>query len=136
MIFQCIHQTQSLLTYQMPTPFSNKHVISGSHSDNLVCGWDLLDPSKKWPSHSTHFQPWATHPCKYTSSSITIYTSGNLQWSEYCQCHVSGSVFHTIIIIIWTFVSSCVHWLASYTYIAMQHCINNTSWLMMSGYWW
>ena len=30
-----IHQIQSLLTYQMPTLFSNEHVISGSHSNNL-----------------------------------------------------------------------------------------------------
>ena len=29
MIFQCIHQTQSSLTYQMPTLFSKEHVISG-----------------------------------------------------------------------------------------------------------
>ena len=29
MIFQCIHQTQGLLTYQMLTLFSKEHVISG-----------------------------------------------------------------------------------------------------------
>ena len=63
MIFKCIHQTQSSLTYQMPTLSSKEHVISGSHvhPDNLVCGWDPLYPPKSDPSdpdcpgHPAHF---------------------------------------------------------------------------------
>ena len=37
--------------YQMSTLFSKEHayVISGSHPNNLVWGWDPLDPPKKWP---------------------------------------------------------------------------------------
>ena len=38
------------LTYQMPELFSKEHVISRSHPDNLVCGWDPLDPPEKWPN--------------------------------------------------------------------------------------
>ena len=63
MIFQCIYQTQSSLTYQMPTLSSKEHVISGSLPDNLICGWDPLDPPKSDPSdsdcpgHPAHFQP-------------------------------------------------------------------------------
>ena len=49
MIFHCIHQTRSLLTYQMPTLFSKEHVKSRLHPDNLVCRWYLLDPWPKWP---------------------------------------------------------------------------------------
>ena len=48
-VFQCIHQTQSSLTYLMSTLFSKEHVISGSHPVYLVCRWDPLDPPKKWP---------------------------------------------------------------------------------------
>ena len=67
MTFQCIHQTQSSLTYQMPTLFSKEHVISGSHPDNLACGLDPLDPPKSdpsdpdFPGHLTHFQPWIVY---------------------------------------------------------------------------
>ena len=49
-------------SYQMPTLFSKEHVISGSHPENSVCGWDPLDPSKSDPSdpdclgHPIHFQ--------------------------------------------------------------------------------
>ena len=47
MIFQYIHQTQSSLTYQMPTLFSKEHVISGSHPDNLASlRMRPLDPPK------------------------------------------------------------------------------------------
>ena len=55
-----MHQTQSSLTYQLPTPFSKEHVISGSYPDNLVCGWEPLDPNPSDPDclgHPTHFQP-------------------------------------------------------------------------------
>ena len=48
------------VTYQMPTLFYKKHVISGLHTNNLVWRWDPLDPPKSDPDcldHPTHFQP-------------------------------------------------------------------------------
>ena len=68
-----VHSSDPKFThlYQIPTLFSKKHVISGSHSDNLVCGWDPLDPPKRdlsdpdCPGHQTHFQPW-NKACNFT----------------------------------------------------------------------
>ena len=63
MIFQCIHQTVSSLTYYMPILFSKEHVISRSHPDNLACRWEPLDLSKSNQSdpdclgHLTHLHP-------------------------------------------------------------------------------
>ena len=48
--FDCIHQTQSSLTYQMVKLFFKEHVISWSQLDNLAYGWDPLDPLKSDPS--------------------------------------------------------------------------------------
>ena len=42
----------------------------------------------------------AIHPCKYSGSSIAIYINVNIQCSEYYQCHVVESVFHTVMITI------------------------------------
>ena len=61
-----IYQTQSSVTYQMPTLCSNEHVISRSHPDNLVCGWIPLDPFKKWlkwPRLSGSSDPLSTLTC-------------------------------------------------------------------------
>ena len=60
-----VHSSDQKLayTYQIPTLFSKEHVASRSHPNNLVCGWDPLDPPKSKPSdpaclgHPTHFQP-------------------------------------------------------------------------------
>ena len=60
MIFQCIHQTQSSLTTRCQHCFLMNMWYPGSHSDNLVCKWDPLDPLKSDPDcqgHLTHFQP-------------------------------------------------------------------------------
>ena len=75
-IFQYIHQTQSSLTYQMPTLFSKEHVISWSHPYNLVCRWDPLDPLKKWPKWprlSGSSYPLSTLIHKTTDYTTQIY---------------------------------------------------------------
>ena len=51
-VFSCTHQISTL--------FSKEHVISGSHSDNLVCRWDPPDPPKKWPRLSGSSNPLST----------------------------------------------------------------------------
>ena len=67
MIFQCIHQTQSLLTYQMPTLFSKEHVISGRIQIILFVDETHLTHQKSDPSdpdclgYLTHFQPWLVY---------------------------------------------------------------------------
>ena len=54
-------------------------IKSGSYPDNLVCGWDPLDPLKSDPSdpdnlgHPTHFQPWATPMYVYMCIVIHSY---------------------------------------------------------------
>ena len=64
MIFQCIHQTRSSLTYQMPTLFSEEHMIFGSHPDNLVCRWDPIDLMTQVTQIVRVIQPWSIkdHP--------------------------------------------------------------------------
>ena len=83
--FQCIHQIQSSLTYQMPTLFSSKQLISGSHPDNLVCDETQLTRQKGDPSdpdclgHLTHFQP-CSEDCDcllYRFSGMVKYEVGN-----------------------------------------------------------
>ena len=66
MIFQCIHQTKSSLTYQMLTLFSKEHAISGSNPDNLVCEWDLLQKMTQivwviWPTFNLAWDEWTKY---------------------------------------------------------------------------
>ena len=60
-----VHSSDPKFTYLSDAKlFSKKHVISGSHPDNLVCERDPLDPQTSDPSdpdcpgHLTHFQPY------------------------------------------------------------------------------
>ena len=46
MVFQCIHQTRSSITYQMPTLFSKEYMIFGSHPDNFSLWMRPTRPSK------------------------------------------------------------------------------------------
>ena len=67
-MIQYIHQTQSSLTYQMPTLFSKEHVISGPYPDILVWRMSPIWPTKlwpKWPRLSRSFDPLSTLLCTF-----------------------------------------------------------------------
>ena len=61
-------KAHSLNTYQMPTLFSKEPVISGSHPDNLVCGFNLPKNDLDCPGYLTHFQPWSDPACLQLST--------------------------------------------------------------------
>ena len=62
--FQSIHQTQSSLTYQMPTLLSKEHVISGSHPYNLLADETHLTLQNSSPSDpDCSGQPTHSQPC-------------------------------------------------------------------------
>ena len=101
MIFQCIHETQSLLSYQIPTLFSKEHVISGSRPDNLVCGWDTLTHQKVtqvtqivWVIQPTfnpelHVKMLATYVYSHKINSIVLKSfCVNIKVS-YCLCKLT-----------------------------------------------
>ena len=67
---------RSSLTHQMPTLFSKEHVISGLHTDNLVCRWNPLDPPKIDPSDPDCRVIWPTfNPVIYLSTTSYYYTT-------------------------------------------------------------
>ena len=75
MIFQCIHQTKSSLTYQMPTKnmWYLGHIQINLFVDETHLTHQKSDPSDPYYlGHSTHFQPccrasYISYKTSYTS---------------------------------------------------------------------